>query len=89
MEFGFGQGDAVRAAVDAVPGLRLVECCGICKGTNARHVARTCLVFIIRHSSHSSFVIRFRLPPQLFRRESDATALEQLRRSPFSTLTSW
>ena len=25
MEFGFGQGDAVRAAVNAVPELRLVE----------------------------------------------------------------
>jgi methylase of polypeptide subunit release factors len=36
MEFGFGQGDAVRAAVNAVPDLELVEDTARSAGPNAR-----------------------------------------------------
>jgi release factor glutamine methyltransferase len=40
MEFGFGQGDAVRAAVNAVPELRLVEVLRDLQGHERTLVAR-------------------------------------------------
>lgn len=42
MEFGFGQGDAVRAAVNAVPGLRLVEVLRDLQGHERTLVAVNC-----------------------------------------------
>jgi len=51
MEFGFGQGDAVRAAVNAVPELRLVEVLRDLQGHERTLVARTSGSDAVKQSS--------------------------------------